>query len=132
LPNDLAWCYRAFFGLAVHKFDDILSGILLLRHAIMLSKFIKEIVGLLTSPELCFSERVVNVWNQLPVSTDIRSLSLFMRGVYCMGLPCYLHIQFWCVLCVMVFMPCCPVIIWRTKMMMIRKSQKTECLFLEL
>ena len=41
-----------------------------------------------------FSERVINIWNQLPVSTDFRSLRLFMHSVRGMDLSCYLLIQF--------------------------------------
>jgi len=42
LRNDLAWCYRIVFGLTVLKFDDFLSGILLLGHAVTLSNCTKE------------------------------------------------------------------------------------------
>jgi len=33
-----------------------------------------------------FSEHVINIWNQLPESTDFSSLSLFMRNVHGMHL----------------------------------------------
>ena len=39
-----------------------------------------------------FSERVINIWNQLPESTDFRSLSSFMHSVCYMDLSRYLHI----------------------------------------
>jgi len=43
LHNDLAWCYRIVFGLTVPKFDDFLSGILLLRHAVTLQTVQKKL-----------------------------------------------------------------------------------------
>ena len=70
LRNDLAWCYRIVFGLTILKFDDCVHN----------------------SRAVLFSERVINVWNQLPESTDFSSLSLFMRSVCCMDLSHYLHI----------------------------------------
>jgi len=69
------------------------NQILPLRHAVMLSNSIKEIMP--TGPErYFFSERVINIWNQLPVLTDFRSIWLFMHSVRGMDLSCYLHIQF--------------------------------------
>lgn len=34
-------------------------------------------------------ERVINVWNHMPHSTDFRSLALFIRSVCFMDLPRY-------------------------------------------
>ena len=89
LCNDLAWCHRTVFGLTVFKFDDF-SGILLLRHAAMLSNFIRNCTH--RSGAVFFSERVINVRNQLPDSTDFRSLSLFMHSVCCTDLSCHLRL----------------------------------------
>jgi len=57
LHSDLAWCYRTVFGLTVLKFDQFSSEILPLRHVVMLSNFIKEIVH--TGPELYFSQSLL-------------------------------------------------------------------------
>jgi len=91
LRNDLALCYRIVFGLTVLKFDDFFewnSAIQTRGHAFKLYK--RNCVH--RSRAVFFSERVINVWNQLPESTDFRSLSLFMRSVCCMDLSRYLHI----------------------------------------
>ena len=53
----IAWCYRIIFGLTVLKFDDFLSGILLLKHAVTLSICTKETAY--TGPELYFSLSVL-------------------------------------------------------------------------
>ena len=42
-----------------------------------------------------FSERVINVWNQLHESTDFSSLSSFMRNVYCIDVSSNRPIA-WC------------------------------------
>ena len=93
LRNDLARCYKIVFSLTVLKFDDFLSGILLLRHAVTLSNCTKETASCVhRSRAVFFSERVIDVWNQLIESTDFRSLSLFMRSICCMDLSHYSHI----------------------------------------
>ena len=72
-----------------------LSGILLLRHAVMLSNCTKETACTgLDSRAVFFSERVINIWNQLPESTDFRSLSWFMRNV------CYTATWIYLVTCI--------------------------------
>jgi len=68
-----------------------LSGILHLRHMVMLLNFIKK-NRTHRSRAIFFSEGVINVWNQLPVSTDFRSLSSFMHSICCIDLSSYLHI----------------------------------------
>jgi len=50
-------CYIIVFGLTVLKFDEFLSGILPLRHVVMLLNFIKEIEH--TDPEPYFSQSVL-------------------------------------------------------------------------
>jgi len=83
------WCYKIVFGLTVLKFDEFfLSGTLPRGHAVISSNFINEIARI--GPTVFFSERVINVLNQLPDSTDFSSLSLFMRNTHGMDLSRYL------------------------------------------
>jgi len=93
LHNDLARRYKIVSGLSltILKFDismTFLSGTLQCGHAATPSNFIKEIA--LTGAELYFSRSVINVWNQLPGSTDFSSLSSVMRNVYGIDLSRYL------------------------------------------
>jgi len=93
LRDDLVWCYEIFLGLTVGllKFDDFFAwnpSTQTRGHAFKLYE--RNCVH--RSRAAFFSERVINVWNQLPESTDFRSLSLFMHSVYCMDLSRYLHI----------------------------------------
>jgi len=91
LQNDLAWCYRIVFGLTVLKFNEFFEwnpATQTRGHAFKLYK--RSCMH--RSRAVFFSERVINVWNQLPESTDFRSLSLFTRSVCCMDLSRYLHI----------------------------------------
>jgi len=80
LCNDLTWCYNIVFGPTVLKFDDFFEWNLATLHQ---RKFTHR------SRDVFFSERVINVWNQLPESTDLRSLSLFMRNVHGIELSHY-------------------------------------------
>ena len=70
----------------------VLSGILPLRHVVMLLNFIKEIAH--TDPEPYFSQSVLLMYGTNYVSTDFRSLSSFMRSICCrpIDLSSYLHI----------------------------------------
>ena len=91
LHSDLIWCYRIVFGLTVLKFDDFFEwnpATQTRGHAFKLYKR----NCLHRSRAVFFSERVINIWNQLPESTDFRSLSSFMRSVCYMDLSRYLHI----------------------------------------
>jgi len=90
LRNDLAWCYRIVFGLTAlifHEFFEWNPATQTRGHAFKLYK--RNCTH--RSRAVFFSERVINVWNQLPVSTDFRSLSSFMRSICCVDLSSYLH-----------------------------------------
>jgi len=90
LRNDLAWCYRNAFGLTVLKLDDFFEWNLATQTRGHTFKLYRR--NCVRSRAVFFAECVINVWNQLPESTDFRSLSLFMLSVCCMDLSRYLHI----------------------------------------
>ena len=91
IHSDLAWCYKIVFRLTVLKFDDFFQWNTAPQtrgHPYRLYKTNSTH----RARTIFFSERVINVWNHLPVSTNFGSLLLFMPSIRSTDLSGHLHL----------------------------------------
>ena len=80
LHTDLIWSYKIVLKHVCLNFDDFLNLVMPL-HVVTLINYIKYDVVLAFAVSNFFANRVVNVWNSLPLTVDFTTLRSFKRSI---------------------------------------------------
>ena len=89
--TDLLWCYKIVFGLTVLRFDDFFQWSTARQTRGHPYKLYKRL-NTCTPRVMYFSERIVNLWNQLPLDCiDFNSFASFKRTLSAFDLSSFLR-----------------------------------------